>query len=299
MKLIRMVGRNLRDAIKSIIRNFSLSVASIFSITITLLLVAASIVMSASVDNFTRLIKKDFTVVVFISNELDKNGIAELGDNIQKLDNIDKIIYESKQEISKEMMKSSDVFKNIISRWDDKNNPIQNTYLVKVKDTAAISKTAKDIQKLDGVTLVKYGEGMIENMLSIFNLIEKALVVLVLTLVVVTAFLITNTIKLTIFARRKEVEIMRLVGASNINIELSFIIEGLFLGLLGSLIPVIILVYGYTTIYQKFNGALFSPFIKLISPEPFVYLVSLSLIGIGVLVGMFGSLRAVQKHLKI
>ena len=92
---------------------------------------------------------------------------------------------------------------------------------------------------------------------------------------------------------------MRLIGASNLNIRIPFIIEGLILGLLGSIIPVGLTIYGYNTLYNHFHGQLFSPFIKLIEPVPFVYYASLILIGIGILVGMFGSWRAVRKHLKI
>jgi cell division transport system permease protein len=93
---------------------------------------------------------------------------------------------------------------------------------------------------------------------------------------------------------------MRLVGASNFNIELPFIVEGLFLGVLGSIIPVALTIYGYSTLYYKTGGNLFSsPFIKLVQPEPFIYLLSLVIIGIGIIVGMFGSLRAVRKYLKI
>ena len=92
---------------------------------------------------------------------------------------------------------------------------------------------------------------------------------------------------------------MRLVGASNLNIRIPFLIEGLILGILGSIIPILTTIYGYIVLYDKFNGQLFSPFIKLLSPTPFVYLVSLLLIVIGMLVGMFGSLKAVRKYLKI
>ena len=98
----------------------------------------------------------------------------------------------------------------------------------------------------------------------------------------------------------EEIEIMRLVGASNVNIKLPFIFEGLFLGLIGSVIPVLATTYGYVALYKNFNGQAFnSPFIKLIIPEPFIYYVSFILIGIGVFVGMIGSARAVRKYLKI
>ena len=130
-------------------------------------------------------------------------------------------------------------------------------------------------------------------------MVRKVSIGMVIALVIVTAFLITNTIKITIFSRKREIEIMRLVGSSNINIKVPFILEGLFLGLMGSIVPIILTVFGYNKLYEKFDGQLFSPFIKLIVPEPFVYNISLILVGIGILVGMFGSYTAVKKHLKI
>ena len=138
-----------------------------------------------------------------------------------------------------------------------------------------------------------------EQLISVFDTVKKITVGIVVALVLVTAFLIANTIKITIFSRKREIEIMRLVGASNTNIKIPFILEGLFLGILGSIIPIGVTIYGYTALYNNFNGQLFSPFIKLIQPQPFIYLVSLVLLGIGILVGMFGSYRAVRKYLKI
>jgi cell division transport system permease protein len=140
---------------------------------------------------------------------------------------------------------------------------------------------------------------MVEHLVSVFKLIAQISIAVEIALVVVTVFLITNTIKITIYSRKREIEIMRLVGASNINIKLPFIFEGLILGILGSIIPIILTIYGYNTVYDHFHGYLFTQFIKLIEPTPFVYLVSLLLIGIGMIVGMFGSLRAVKKYLKI
>ena len=92
---------------------------------------------------------------------------------------------------------------------------------------------------------------------------------------------------------------MRLVGASNINIKLPFMIEGLFLGLLGSIIPITVTIYGYSILYKSVDMKNISPFLQLVSPTPFIYIVSLVLLGIGVIVGMFGSANSVRKYLKI
>ena len=299
MKTLRIIGRNIRDAFKGVFRNFSLSFASISCITITLIVVTISIILSDNVDNFTNLVERDVTIVAFIDNEADDSKIEEIREEISSLNNIEEYEFRSKEEITNEMRDSSDVFDSIMGNWTDDENPIQNTFQVKVTDINKIDNVANKIEKIDGITLVKYGEGIVEQLISTFEFIHKICIGAVIALILVTAFLISNTIKITISSRQREIGIMRLIGASNLNIRIPFIIEGLLLGLLGSIIPVALTIYGYNSLYHHFNGQLFSPFIKLIEPVPFVYYTSLILVGIGILVGMFGSWRAVRKHLKI
>lgn len=299
MKVFRIVSRSIRDSFKSVFRNFSLSLASISCITITLIVVAIAIILSQNVNNFTSLVESDVTIVAFLKRDVSDTQTSEIENQINKLPYIDSVVYKSKMELSEEMMNSSDVFRSVMEGWDEKSTPIQATYQVKVKDINQIKDIADKISKMDGVDIVKYGEGMVEQLVSLFNIVRKISIGMVIALIVVTAFLITNTIKITIFSRKREIEIMRLVGASNINIKIPFILEGLFLGIMGSIIPILISIFGYTKLYSQFNGQLFSPFIKLITPEPFVYFISLILLAIGILVGMFGSYTAVRKHLKI
>ena len=301
MKAFRILGRNIRDSFKSVFRNFSLSLASISCITITLIVVAVSLVLSFNVNNFTEIVEDDVTIVAFLDVNITDKEIDEVYDKLLTLDNVQKknVEFRDKMDISKEMMASSKVFEGIMKDWDENESPIQDTYQIKVTDVKRIKKTANEIKKIDHVAVVKYGEGMVEQLVSVFDVIRKASVVAVVALILVTAFLIANTIKITITSRKREIEIMRLVGASNINIKLSFIFEGLLLGMFGSIIPIIATIYGYNAIYDHFGGHLFTQFIKMIEPEPFVYMASLCLLVIGMVVGMFGSARAVRKHLKI
>lgn len=299
MKAFRILSRNIRDAIKSVFRNFSLSLASISCITITLIVVSIAIILTYNVNNFAGLIEKDVTIVTFLDQGITDKEIKEVEEEIKKLDGVESYQFDDKMSISKEMMESSDTFKSIMEGWTDEDTPIQDTFLVKVIDIENIGSIAKKINKIKHVDTVKYGEGMVEQLVSVFDVVKNISLGIVVALILVTAFLIANTIKITIFSRKREIEIMRLVGASNINIKIPFIFEGLFLGILGSIIPIIITTYGYMALYNHFDGKIFSSFIQLVKPEPFIYLISLVLVTIGILVGMFGSLRAVKKHLKI
>ena len=301
MKIFRMLGRSIRDAFKSVIRNFSLSLASISCITITLIIVAIAIMASFNVQNFTKEIEKDLTIVIFLNNDATEEDVTSVEKRLRKIPNVDKksITFESKQEVKEDMQKESEVFDTVLDEWDDSESPLKDTFQVKVKNVENIALTAKKIEKIDQVNTVRYGEGMVDKMITAFSSIEKVTCGIVIALVVVTIFLIINTIKLTISARRREIGIMRLVGASNFTIKTPFIIEGMILGLLGSIVPIIFTTYGYLAFYNHFDGYLFTQLIQLIKPEPFIYSTAGIVVIIGILVGMVGSAGAVRKYLKI
>lgn len=299
MKLFRMFGRNIRDAFKSVGRNFSLSIASISCISITLIVVGLALILSYNVHNFSKIIKNDVTVVVFLKTDTNSEELETIKDKISKFDNIDSIVVKTKEESKQEMMEEDDIFKATMETWPQDENPLRDSYLIKVKDIEQIKKTADKIKAIEQVEVVDYGEGMVEQLIEAFKLVERITMIIVIILVVVTIFLIVNTIKLAIFSRKREISIMRLVGASNLTIKVPFVIEGMLIGALGSIIPIIVIMYGYVAFYDKFGGQLFSPLIKLVSPEPFIFVIAGIVLLIGILVGMFGSGRAVRKYLKV
>ena len=299
MKLFRMLGRSIRDAFKSVIRNFSLSLASISCITITLIIVAIAIMASFNVSNFTELIEADLTIVAFVDNDATDEELQTIKKEISNLSNIQNINFFSKEDVAEQIKKESEVFDVVLSEFDDGESPLKDTYQIKVKNIEEIKTTADKIKSIDKIAVVRYGEGMVEKMVSAFDSIKKVTYGVVIALVVVTIFLIINTIKLTISARKREISIMSLVGASNFTIKTPFIVEGMILGAIGSIAPVIFTTYGYLAFYRHFNGYLYSQLIQLIKPEPFIYKTSLIVIIIGILVGMIGSASAVKKYLKI
>ena len=299
MQYVRIFGRSIRDAFKGVFRNLSLSMASILCTTITLIVVAISIVLTYNINNFTKLIESDMSIVVFLKKDISKEEVTTVENKIKEVDNVVSCTYKSKADILKEMMETDSSLSSILNQYNDQNNPLLSTFIVKVEDLKHIDDVAKKIEIYDEVEYVKYGENAISELINIFDIIRKGSIMIVVALVLVTAFLISNTIKIAIIARKKEIEIMRLVGASNLNIKIPFIFEGLIIGIIGSIIPILVTSYGYSAIYNNFNGQLFSPILKLIRPVPFVYYVSLALLIVGALVGMIGSYRASRKYLKI
>ena len=139
MKNVRILLRNIRDGFKNVVRNISLSVASISCITVTLLLVAISMIGSLNVENFTKTIRDYFTIVTYINNDADEAKEDEIKQEIQKIANVESVTFESKQSIAEDMKKESEIFNNIITSWSESENPLYDTYKVKVKDSEKIS----------------------------------------------------------------------------------------------------------------------------------------------------------------
>lgn len=302
MKVIRIIGRSITNAGKSIARNFSLSMASITCTIITLILVSLGVLVSYNVNNITKDIEKELTIVVFMKKETTKEELNKTKDALSKIDNVADVKYTSKDDIKNNMASEYPSFSKMMESWTDVNNPFQDSYIVSVKDVRDINETVTTIKNLDNVDIVKYSESMIGELINIFDAIKTGTVCLVVGLVLVTAFLINNTIKITIFSRRNEIDIMRLVGTSNTVIKLPFLFEGLFIGVLGSIIPVLVTIFGYTYIYNALSSLGTSnilSIIKLTSPELIVYKTSLFILIIGAVVGMFGSVKAVRKYLTV
>ena len=198
MKALRIFRRNIADSFKGVFRNFSLSLASISCITITLILVGFSIIMTYNVNSFTTSIEKDVTIVVFVKRGATEEQVQTLKSQIEALDNIDeeikngktikKVTFVSKNQTKIDMQKESDVFNKIMSEYDDETNPLQDSFLVKVKDIDKIGTTAEEIKKIENVDIAKYGEGSVEELVKIFDIVKKTCIVVVVALILVTAF---------------------------------------------------------------------------------------------------------------
>ena len=153
MKLFRMFGRNIRDAFKSVARNFSLSIASISCISITLIVVGLALILSFNVDNFAKTIKNDVTVVVFMSQDTTKEELESTKKTIEGFDNIESNNIKTKEESKNEMMNQSEFFKATMNTWPAEDNPLRDSYLIKVKEIENFKVQFKDLIDAEAVNL--------------------------------------------------------------------------------------------------------------------------------------------------
>ena len=299
MRIFRILGRSVKDAFKSIFRNFSLSIASISCITITLIIVAIALVGTFNINSITKDIEGVLEIVTFVDSNATEDDINTIRTSIESIKYVDKdaIKYNSKDDLKNQMSDQDPEMKKIFDNLDE--NPLSSSFIITVTNPNKISDVANKIKEIDKITEVKYGESLVNKLLHTFNIIRNACVIAVIALIVVTAFLIGNTIKITIFSRRQEIGIMRLVGTSNLVIKLPYLVEGFVIGIIGSVIPVLLTIYGYGMIYEYVGGTLFTNLIVLVKPGAIVYQSSLVLLIVGGLVGMFGSVSAVRRYLKV
>ena len=302
MKIFRIISRSIQNAGKSILRNFSLSMASITCSIITLILVSIGMLLSYNINNVTKNIEDELTIVIFMDKDITSDELNKTKEDLKNIDNIKNVTFKSKEDIKNSMANENDTFNKIISTWEEGENPLQDSFIVDVKNVKDINETATTIKNLEKVSLVKYGETTVNDLIKVFEAVKKITIGLVIGLILVTAFLINNTIKITIFSRKREIDIMRLVGTSNIVIKLPFFIEGFFIGFIGSIVPVLITIFGYSYAYNALNTVNLSNIMNiltLVSPGEVVYKVSLFLILIGTVIGAFSSVKAVRKYLTI
>jgi cell division transport system permease protein len=290
--------RHLREGTKSLMRNGWMTFASVSAVTITLLLVGVFLAVIMNMNHFATKVEKDVEIRVHIDPAAAKEDQAVLKDKLKQISQIQSIKFSSKEEELKRVIKSFGDSGRSFELFEQ-DNPLKDVYVVKTKEPRDTAVVAEKIQKMNYVSNVQYGKGEVEKLFSTVKVGRNIGIVLIAGLLFTAMFLISNTIKITIYARRTEIEIMKLVGATNWFIRWPFLLEGLFLGFLGALLPIVLIMSAYSSIHsvlqQKFAGTIF----ELLPYNPFVFQLAGLLILIGSLIGMWGSVMSIRKFLKV
>ncbi|MBU5593965.1 permease-like cell division protein FtsX [Amphibacillus sp. MSJ-3] len=298
MKL-RTFKRHFREGFKNSWRNSWMTIASVGAVTTTLLLVAVFLALMMNLNHVADNIEEDVQIKVLVDVTATEEETVELGEKIEAMSNIESVEFSSRDEELRSLISSMGDEGSPFELYKEDDNPLNDAYIVKALDPHDTITIASEIETFDYVDKVNFGQDVVENIFSFNSYARNIGLILIIALVFTAIFLISNTIKITIIARRKEIEIMKLVGATNWFIRWPFFVEGLLLGVLGSVIPIALLFTGYYYLDQ--NAAVINKFdfITILPFSPFVWQLSGIILLIGAVIGVWGSVMSVRKFLKV
>lgn len=296
---IRTLKRHVLEGLKSSWRNSWMTLASVGAVTTTLLLVSVFLALMMNLNHVAANIEEDVQIKVLIDVTATDEEISELGQSIESLSRVASVEFSSRDQELEDLISSMGDEGDAFSLLDEDENPLNDAYIVKAFEPQDTIDLAEEIETMNRVEKVNYGQGVVENIFKFNNYARNIGLILIVALLFTAIFLISNTVKITIIARRREIEIMKLVGATNWFIRWPFFIEGLLLGVLGSIIPITLLFTGYYFLDKNADVVNQFEFITILPFNPFVWQLSGIVLLIGAVIGVWGSVMSVRKFLKV
>lgn len=286
----------LRETFDSLCRNSWLSLASVGTIVVSLLILGSSALLVLNVQHLTDQVESSVEISVFIDENADEETIKVLGEDIKTMGGVESVTFISRDQALEELKESFGENRDALDGLRD-NNTLPDSYRVKTFNTALVPGIAQELAELEAVEQVRYGSEVVERLMVITNWVRTMGLALVLLLGMAAVFLIGTTIRISVFARQREIGIMKVLGATNWFVRMPFLLEGMFLGLLGGLVSAGVIYYGYVSLVTKINASL--PFIQLIHDMQIVIYVLSGLVVLGLLIGALGSAISIRRFLKV
>lgn len=297
--------RHFREGAKNVFRNGWMSVASVTSIIVSLLILGVFILLVLNVNSFADEADSQVQIKAFLKSNVTQKVRDQLATDIGSMQEVSHVTLIPKAEGLKDFKKKLGAEgKDLLEGYDEKTNPIPDTFKIEVIEPTTIPYVASKITALNDkysdkpIYKVNYGQGTTEKLFKITRAIRNIGFAFVAGLGIMAMFLISNTIRVTILARRREIGIMKLVGATNTFIRWPFFVEGALIGLIGSLITVAILFFGYNELAETVKGDVTLAF-RLVPMEEIQLRLGGLLIGLGLLIGVWGSTMSIRKFLKV
>ncbi|SFK54180.1 cell division transport system permease protein [Halobacillus dabanensis] len=297
MKL-KTFGRHGKEGVKSLTRNRWMSLASISAVTVTLLLVGVFAALLLNLNDIGTQIEEDVEVRVFIDRTSEEASQDQLQAQIEELSAVSSVEFQSKEEGLNQLIESLGDDGEAFESLKDEN-PLNDVFVVKTEQPEDTIMVAQTIEDFNSVEKVEYAKETVERLFSVMDVARNVGLAIIAGLLFTAMFLIANTIRITIVARKREIEIMKMVGATNWFIRWPFLFEGILIGILGSAIPIVVVVFGYDYLYTEITTRFPTLFIELLPAYPFVLKVSALLLAMGVLIGLWGSFTSIRKYLKV
>lgn len=293
---ITTIKNHLKDSFKSLKRNGWMTVAAISAVGVTLLLVGIFLSAVFNVNKISSDIESDVRVRVAVQKDTTKKERKELQKKIEKIPGVTDVEYSSKQQELKKLVKS---YGKAFSQFNGDTNPLMDMLIVKSKSVKETRSVAKAVKKYKHVSEVSYGGDKAKQLFNIMDSVRLVALIFAIILLLIAIFLIANTIRITIISRANEIEIMQLVGATSKFIRTPFIVEGALTGLIGAIIPIILVDILYNAAYNMVAVSIANAGYSVLRPAQVLIGLDLLIVVLGMGIGALGAMISIRRYLKL
>lgn len=294
---ISTINYFITDAFKSLKRNTTISIASILTVLATLFVFGVFLLTGLNVSRGVADVESKIEVKVFLKDDITMIQQRDIEVKLRSTSGVKAVEFETKDQAMKNLREQFKDNAAILSGYDEKNNPLQNSFMVKIKSPDAASGIESAVKGMDGLDEVVNQQDLVSKIASVTKTIRWVGVGLFVVLIGVSLFLIVNTIKLTVYSRRREVGIMKFVGATDWFIRWPFIIEGMVIGVVGAVASNVLLYFGYKAVHGWVTTTVYTA--QLVTPSYVLATMSLQFVFAGMFIGVFGSIIALRKFLVV
>lgn len=295
---MRSIGYYWKEGLRNIFKHGFMSVAAIVIMVACLLLTGTVTLVSYNIDNNITALQQSNQIVVWIDDSLTTREAKALQSEFEKIDNIATIEFEDRDVALEQYRKELGDDASILEDYNEDNNPLRNSYVFTLTDSTQAEQTISRIEGVDGVASVRADENVIQKLIQIQNVFNIVALAMIVGLAVISIFIISNTVKLAMFARRAEISIQKIVGATNWFIRWPFVIEGMVLGLVAGGLAFLAEWGLYTELYSIAGTVSLSSF-HLLSFEQLRWWVLGVYCGAGALFGIGGSVTSIRKFMDV
>ncbi len=296
-----MIFRNFKyfvtQGIKGLLSNSLMTLASIGIVIASLVIFGIFVLFGLNINSIGNQIKEQCEINVYLPNDMDRDHVRAIGSKLSEIEYVKEAQLYTKEERLQNYKEGIRHDQAEVITTLEADNPLRDAYILSLTDVRMSNQVAEAASKIEGVEEVTNRQDLIQTILSITNTVKNASIWLLIILAGISVFIISNTIKLGMFSRRKEINIMKFVGATNWFIRWPFIIEGMLLGAVGAAISAFIVMFGYSSVLgtlQEFMGN-----ITLLESSEVVNIIIIGFALMGIGIGMAGSAMSIRKHLHV
>jgi cell division transport system permease protein len=293
---IRTLEYFVKETVASIRHNGLMSLASISTVALSLLILGMFLIMVLNLNHMALALESQVGISVYLQDNLSEKDITAIGQQIAKIPGVKKVEFVSKDIALKRFKERLGEQQGILSALGE-SNPLPNGYDIKVDQAEQVKGISEIVANIKGIENVRYGKEMVENLFSITRMIRTIGIVLIVFLALAATFIISNTIRLTVFARRREIGIMKYVGATDWFIRWPFLLEGIMLGFIGAFIAVLLLMKTYSMFTGHVSVSI--AFLPILPSYPILIYLAVFLLGVGMGIGALGSTISLRRFLHV